>query len=333
MKMPRKATKALSEQQLVNYIQEFFASHYQSSTRHPPNDIEQRINRFMVQKDIHDEGDRKTLTNALMMQHNACLYAERSYSSNTRTYYGGGSSNIDIILFPTWPYYGGCWGHHHHHLGGGGSSSADGEAALIMLAVLAVASALAAAYGMFTDLYEMGKELHNNQRMAANVATLAITGAAVVGVSIAAAALLASNPIGWGIVATSALVIGLALLVKGVRALSNTIDATLDKKSGLASDSRFQLTEREEANLRVEMGANDTDIEKIRGIIRGLAIQAQSTTQTGFFGSKDRYLEIVKVLTDVKNGDISPKIREQYGLEGFGTDRPEAEGEIHSAMQ
>jgi hypothetical protein len=332
MKMPRKATKALSEQQLVNYIQEFFASHYQSSTRRPPTDIEQRINTFMVEKEIHNEGDRNTLTNALMMQHNACLYAERSYSANTRTYYGGGNSNIDIILFPTWPYSGGCWGH-HHHFGGGSSSSADGEAALIMLAVLAVASALAAAYGMLTDLYEIGKELQNKQRMAANVATLAITGAAVVGVSIAAAALLASNPIGWGIVATSALVIGLALLVKGVRALSNTIDATVDKKSGLATDSRFQLTEREEANLRAEMGANDTDIEKIRGIIRGLAIQAKSTTQTGFFGSKDKYLEIVKVLTDVKNGDISPKIREQYGLERFGMDRPEAEGEMHSAMQ
>lgn len=57
---------------------------------------------------------------------------------------------------------------------GSSGSSIDGGAGLIILGIAAVVSALAAAYAMAIDLAEISRELYNNQRVAANLAALAI---------------------------------------------------------------------------------------------------------------------------------------------------------------
>lgn len=321
--MPR-----MSEQQLVEHIKGYLQ--FKSNSRYPQSDPQDRsadainadINSYLRTKHIRQgHPDYQTLYDALAMQHNALTFLQNPPDVSSR--YSGpyvGGSNIDLIIFPGWPYSGGCWGH-HHHFGGGGSSfsggGCDGDAALVMLIVILAGSAIAAGIGMCLDLAEIGDELNNKERVAANVATLALTAAAVVGAVAATAALLASNPVGWAVAGSLAVFIGLALVVKGVRALVNTIDAGLTQESGVAHDSRFQLSIKEEVNLTRNCGATPEEIEKIKGIIRGLAVQASSMQETSFFGSNDKYREVIKVLIDVKNGKIPPGMQAQYGLTEF----------------
>ena len=279
-----------------------------------------KIDIFIRAKEI-TPSDRDLLRSALMMQHNARLHSNR-FSHSSYTYGSKGSNNLpDIIFFPVGGYYPygyggwgggwGCYGWGHHHGGGSVGEKVD----LVIIGIMLACIALAAAVGMATDVQEMHGELVNNQRVAANLATLALTAAFVAGAIVAAVAIFASNPVGWGAFAALALVVGVALLVKGTRLLMNYLDASMAEDSALASDSRFQLTPDEELNLQSN-GYGEDDIDKIRGVIRGLALQASTETETSVIGSEEKYLSIIKTLTAVKKGDISPDLKNQYGITG-----------------
>jgi hypothetical protein len=175
-----------------------------------------------------------------------------------------------------------------------------------------------ATYGMKNNLVEMGRELVNNQRVAANLATIGFTSAYVVGVVMAATAIFATNSASWNILAVivgmAALVISTAITLKGIRYFVNKLDAANAEDSGLAKDSRFQLTPKEMKRLIDDYDASPDQINGIKGIIRTLAIKAHFLRETGFFGSNDKYLEVIKVLMEVKKGKISKGMQDQYHL-------------------
>jgi hypothetical protein len=165
------------------------------------------------------------------------------------------------------------------------------------------------------------KVLSNAQRVNANLGTLALTGTYVFGATLAAIAIFASNPVGWGLAAAGALVIGVALLVKATRALLNTIEAIKEQESGLTTDSRFKLTKNEVANLK-KLGYSSKDISAIKDVIRGLAVRASTMSETAFIGSNDDYSNLIEELTKIKQGTISEDIKEIYCIKGPGKSAP-----------
>ena len=310
------------ERKLVEYICEFMGARH---NRRPLNSNEMinEINSFATSKYPDNVDEQIALNNALIMQHNA-LSQSLPVATNQPVIHVHHMHSDPWLLYPMFPYGpgyynrgwgwggGGCGGPHH---GGGGSSSAD-EGALVILGVALAGSVLAAAYGLSNDLFEVNRELYNAQRIPANMATLALGSAYIAAATVAILSICATNPVGWAFFAGSAIVIGVALLVKMTRAIVNQIDASLSNSSGLASDSRFQLTQKEETKLLSQFSKDD--IVKIKAIITGLAVRVQGTRQAeiGWFGSKDKYNDIIKTLTDVKKGIISDELRAAYQLGG-----------------
>jgi hypothetical protein len=192
--------------------------------------------------------------------------------------YGYGPTNVIIIN------NGGGGGHHYGHGGGGGGGGCDaGEAMLLVLLVILVAIVLVGAAALtiaatkeaYANLKEIFGELANNQRVMANLATLTLTALAVGGV----VALLASNPVGWGVVGVAIAAVTfywlcvVALVV--TRNINNKIDYSASN-SVISGDSRFQLTQGEEAKIRLSLKKQahaqiDDTIVKIKLSIKELA--------------------------------------------------------------
>lgn len=306
-----RAKKSIKEHEIVQYISEYMRTRigrYQSTTTLPT--LEQ-IEAFVKTKTLLDDESRKTLKAAIEVQHDALLMIYHPSKVGNYETGGYGLYPNHILIIP----YGG--GFHSGGVGGGGG--VDGEGAIIVAIIAAVISAGLAAYGMGKDLYEISKEISNSQRVGANIATLAVTGALVYGATAIAIAVCATNPIGWGILASACLIMGVALLVKMTRAIVNAIDASQTEESGLTCDSRFQLTHKEELGL-MKSGFTPEDIQTVKEIIRGLAVRAEGTKEMGFLGSKDDYLTIIKTLTDVKKGVISDDLRALYKITSGNTD-------------
>ena len=175
--------------------------------------------------------------------------------------------------------------------------------------VLCVGVVLTSIAGILKDIYETANEIYHGERVKANVGTLALTGCIV----IIGMALAASNPVSGGLLAGMVLLFGMALLIKGARTWMNNIDAAkAEKTSGLVSDSRFQLSTKEEIHLIKVYGQEN--IGNIKECIRGLAFEAGNTPKTGVFGTKTKYLEIIDTLRAVKAGNIPEDLRQKYGI-------------------
>ncbi|MFI4962588.1 MAG: hypothetical protein ACHP6H_01880 [Legionellales bacterium] len=279
-----KEKKALKEHELVDQIILFFEQTRKKDTN---TDFGVALNLFLNKPNMINS-DIDLIRTSISIQHAARVYVEDQ--QNVTTVFPYFYRQKDDIL-----------------------GSASGTNTILDLLIAAILAVCAAAYGAFRDTKQAGQELFYAQRVKANLATLSLS-ATYVGIAVAASfAIFASNPIGWAIFAAVCLVVGVALLIKVTRLIVNELDAYLNmENSGLASDSRFQLTAEEERQLINNQGFTPDEIEKIREVIRGFAIQASNIGQVGFFGSKDQYVEITNALYDIKRGEIAPIIRAQY---------------------
>ena len=297
----------MKESEIVQYMTEYSTdwlrkSKYDVAHVYPVHKTE--VTKFISEVETQrtlNANDKAELQKALTMMHNIMNKDSNAFnptrSSSTSSSKDSSSSSTFIFL-------------------GGGLNK---WVAFIIAAVVCIGSSVAATWGMAKDLFEIKNELQNSQRVAANVATLVLTAAAVVGATFAAMALLATNPIGWAIVGIACLVVGVALLVKATRYIANMIEASYDEKAGVDTDSRFQLTHKEE-NVLIKKGFKD-DIEGIKELIRGLAVKARQVGETGFYGSDKDYKKIIDTLNKVKKGDMSDipqDVKDMYGIKGKG---------------
>ena len=295
----------LTEQQLVQHIIDFF-------NKNPdPKEMHKTIEDYVKKYNLA-ENERAILQSALEVQFQAWQHVKVRQTSNYSGTYAEG------IVVPCWYAYGDAV----VDIGPSGSSGGGGdsgpESYVLAGFVCPICSTALASYGVKNNLVEMGRELINNQRVAANLAALTLTSTYVIGVVMVATAILATNPAGWGMVAAlvgvAASVISTAIVLKSVRYLANKVDAVNAKGSGLAKDSRFQLTPKEIERLREDYGAPPQQINSIKSMIRTLAIKAHFLRETGIFGSNDKYLKVIKVLMEVKKGNIPKGIQDQYQL-------------------
>lgn len=306
----------LTEQKLVQHIIDFF------NKNHDKNEMLKTVEDY-VKKNNLDEDDQAILRSALEVQFQAWQHMKIGRTSN----YSG--TYIDYIDVPYWYAHGDSVDAGHSGSSRGGADSGL-EGYVLTGFVCPICSTAMATYGIKNNLVEMGRELINNQRVAANLATLSLTFAYVIGAVMVVTAMIATNPVGWGIVAALAGVaawVSAAIALKGIRYLANKVDAANTEGSGLAKDSRFQLTPKEIERLRENHGASPEQINSIKGMIRTLAIKAFFLKETGFFGSNDKYLEVIKVLMEVKKGNIPKGIQDQYQLGPWKNKQEMSDGE------
>lgn len=260
------------------------------------SEIKKMIEDFLNEEFIGDEASKSIIINATLMQISALHQIKQKSHS-------GSSSDIllDPLIFPVFA-------------GHGGGDCLVGEGAMFAGVIAILVSGTLAAYGMSKDFYEAGVELYQGDRKIANAISLAVTGACIAGAIVAGMALLASNPIGWGFIATSAVGVGLALVAKGIRSYAYSQDAKLEKNSGLETDSRFLLTNKDVEKLEAK-GYNEDNINRIKEAVRGLAIKAKGLNgESGFFGTKKEYRKITQTLSEIKQGNIPENIKTSYGI-------------------
>lgn len=294
----------LTEQKLVLLIIDFF-------NKNPDeNEMDKSIQDY-VNKNNLDDNDQGILRSALEVQFQAWQRMKTGRFFNYKSTY------IEYILAP-------CW-HTSDAAVVDSCQSASREACnsgsdnyLLAGLVCPVCCTAIVAYGVKNNLVEMGRELFNNQRVAANLLTIGLTSAYVIAVLMTVTATFVTKPENWSIVAVVAgmvmLVITTAIALKGIRYVANRVDATNVKGSGLAKDSRFQLLPKEIERLKEIYGVSPEQINSIKGMIRALAIKAHFLRETGFFGSNEKYLEVIKVLVNVKNGNIPKGMQYLYQL-------------------
>lgn len=228
------------------------------------------------------------------------------YGGNTYIFVGGGS-------------YRQGGGHHHGHHGADGDfikvlidAGAIGFAITVFVALVIGAAAITAvvtkeAYSNFKEIFT---ELAHNQRVAANMATLVLTAAAVAGV----VALLASNPVGWGagglIIATVTFYwLCTAVLVMS-RYLNNQMDASIQhathpsNPSALAGDSRFVLTPSEEKKITLALSKQEVPPNAIASTIVQIKVSLSALAKE----VKENKVDSTRVaaqLVKLKQGDLS----------------------------
>jgi hypothetical protein len=291
----------LTEQQLVQRIIDFF-------NRNPgKKEMHKTIEDYVKESNL-DESDQAILRSALEVQFQAWQHVKI-----------GGTSNCsgEYIVVPYWYAHEDAVVDVGYSGSRGGGRDSGPEAYVLAGFVCPICSTALASYGMKNNLVEMGMELINNQRVAANLATLGLTSAYIIAAVMAVTAILATNPVGWGVVAALAGVAALvstSIVLGGIRYLANKVDAANTEGSGLAKDSRFQLTPKEIERLREYYGISPEQINSLKGMIRTLAINAHFLKETGVFGSNDKYLEVIKVLMGVKKGNIPKSMQDQYQL-------------------